>query len=75
MTGGYGGRSGKCAEGRGLHAGMRSSRFPLPALLLARRSSRGCGPDASCDVPEPELGDTLPKVRRAWERGGGEGGK
>ena len=73
--GGYGGRSGECAEARGLHAGMRSSHFHIPLNLLARRSQRGCGFDASCDMPEPEPGETLPKVRRAWERGGGEGGK
>ena len=26
-------------------------------------------------MPEPELGETIPKVCRAWERGGGEGVK
>ena len=53
---------------------MRSSRFHLPAHLLARRSPRGRGPDASRDVPEPELGDPLREVRRPGEWGGGEGG-
>ena len=72
--GGYGGRSGECAEDQGLPAGRRSSRFHVPAHLLARRSSRGRGPDAFRDVPESELGDALSNLRRAGERGGGEGG-
>ena len=32
-------------------------------------------PPVSRDMPEPELGETIPKVCRAWERGGGEGVK